>query len=198
MFLLHLIGDLHQPLHATGFETGGNDIFPVCWNRPGPCTQDLNLHSVWDSRILHKLRGLPLSLDNPEEKVAAKAWAQDLYGRFENTGVGIKRDSECADLRAGGVDCILEWTGESNALVCSHVLARGVDWILEADLAREYFQENKGIAESQIGKAGLRLAAWLNAIAEEISPGEEGTVTGTAFGKEMKKKKGNAGVVGDL
>ncbi|KAM7191964.1 S1/P1 nuclease [Naviculisporaceae sp. PSN 640] len=179
MFLLHLIGDLHQPLHATGFERGGNDVKPVCWNPrdPDQCPKDLNLHSVWDSRILHKLRGLPLSLDNPKEKTAAKEWANELFKRFdqERNGSGpsavTRVMEECADLSAG-VECILEWTRESNALVCSHVIARGVDWILKEDLAKEYFEENKEVAEEQIAKAGLRLAAWLNAIAEEVAEGE--------------------------
>lgn len=45
--LIHLIGDLHQPLHV-GLEEdrGGNDI-KVQWN-----FKDTNLHSVWDSKMI--------------------------------------------------------------------------------------------------------------------------------------------------
>jgi hypothetical protein len=46
-FLVHFIGDLHQPLHAGfGEDRGGNDI-PVVYN--GELT---NLHRYWDSTIL--------------------------------------------------------------------------------------------------------------------------------------------------
>ncbi len=56
-YLVHFIGDLHQPFHALGVEQGGNGILVSvfgsdnCGNdpaRPSPC----NLHSVWDSRLI--------------------------------------------------------------------------------------------------------------------------------------------------
>ena len=45
--LIHLIGDLHQPLHV-GLEAdkGGNDI-KLQWQ-----FKDTNLHSVWDSKMI--------------------------------------------------------------------------------------------------------------------------------------------------
>jgi len=46
-WIVHLVGDLHQPLHAGDRgDRGGNDL-PVLWE--GFRT---NLHSVWDGRIL--------------------------------------------------------------------------------------------------------------------------------------------------
>jgi len=46
-FLVHLIGDIHQPLHVgNGEDRGGNDV-KVKWFRSGR-----NLHSVWDSGII--------------------------------------------------------------------------------------------------------------------------------------------------
>jgi S1/P1 Nuclease len=56
-FIVHFIGDLHQPFHALGVGRGGNDVKvrvfgeANCGNdpaRPNPC----NLHSVWDSRLI--------------------------------------------------------------------------------------------------------------------------------------------------
>lgn len=48
LYLFHLIGDLHQPLHV-GYasDRGGNDIKLAFTNRG-----DSNLHSVWDSGII--------------------------------------------------------------------------------------------------------------------------------------------------
>jgi len=46
-FLIHLIGDLHQPLHVgRGDDKGGND-FQVRWMKQGS-----NLHRVWDSGLI--------------------------------------------------------------------------------------------------------------------------------------------------
>ena len=48
-FLIHLMGDLHQPLHA-GFahDRGGNDI-PIVFHG-----EESNLHKLWDSDLLGK------------------------------------------------------------------------------------------------------------------------------------------------
>ncbi|MGB0177651.1 MAG: S1/P1 nuclease [Owenweeksia sp.] len=46
-FLVHLVGDLHQPLHVgTGTDKGGNDV-KVKW-----FYESSNLHRVWDSEII--------------------------------------------------------------------------------------------------------------------------------------------------
>jgi hypothetical protein len=46
-FAVHIIGDLHQPLHAgDGIDRGGNDL-EVSWF--GGST---NLHSVWDTKLV--------------------------------------------------------------------------------------------------------------------------------------------------
>ncbi|KAI0634880.1 phospholipase C/P1 nuclease [Trametes polyzona] len=45
-FLVHWVGDMHQPLHMSGREKGGNGV-RVAWN--GRVT---NLHSVWDGLLI--------------------------------------------------------------------------------------------------------------------------------------------------
>lgn len=46
-FIVHIVGDVHQPLHAgNGTDRGGND-FKVLWYGV-----ETNLHSVWDTRML--------------------------------------------------------------------------------------------------------------------------------------------------
>ncbi|MDX9751307.1 MAG: S1/P1 nuclease [Flavobacteriales bacterium] len=45
--LVHLVGDLHQPLHVgNGLDKGGNDL-QVRWNKRGT-----NLHHVWDQELI--------------------------------------------------------------------------------------------------------------------------------------------------
>ena len=45
--LVHLIGDLHQPLHVGLAEDKGGNDFKVQW-----FYKDTNLHSVWDSKMI--------------------------------------------------------------------------------------------------------------------------------------------------
>ncbi|WP_209331190.1 S1/P1 nuclease [Lunatimonas salinarum] len=45
--LIHLVGDLHQPLHVgKGDDRGGNDVCVTYFN------QNSNIHRVWDSQII--------------------------------------------------------------------------------------------------------------------------------------------------
>ena len=73
-FLIHLIGDLHQPLHVgRGDDKGGND-FQVQWMKKGS-----NLHRVWDSGLIElqelSYTELAAGLRTPS-KVELRAWAQ--------------------------------------------------------------------------------------------------------------------------
>ena len=47
-FLVHLIGDLHQPMHVgNGLDRGGNDVKLKWFNAP------TNLHRIWDSDLIN-------------------------------------------------------------------------------------------------------------------------------------------------
>lgn len=46
-FVIHIIGDLHQPLHAgNGTDRGGNDVKVTYFGEPS------NLHRVWDTQMI--------------------------------------------------------------------------------------------------------------------------------------------------
>jgi hypothetical protein len=50
-FIVHIIGDLHQPLHAgRPGDRGGNDVKVTLFGEP------TNLHSVWDSGLIDSRR----------------------------------------------------------------------------------------------------------------------------------------------
>ncbi|MEA3287044.1 MAG: S1/P1 nuclease [Candidatus Marinimicrobia bacterium] len=50
-FVVHIVGDLHQPLHVgNGTDRGGNDI-KVTWFR-----EETNLHRVWDSQMIDHMQ----------------------------------------------------------------------------------------------------------------------------------------------
>ena len=179
-FILHFVGDIHQPLHTEDLARGGNDI-PVQFE--GHRTQRTNLHSVWDSSIARKLNGLSFDAHAVEEKPAAVKWAAQLAERVklsssltasEDSELGLSLADECTDL-ADPNRCGIEWATESNALVCKYVLAPGLAWVKENDLGRgEYYEGAAPVVELQIARAGVRLAAWVNAIAAVISTDVQG------------------------
>jgi len=48
-FIVHIIGDMHQPLHAGGgADRGGNAVSVTWFGKPS------NLHSVWDSGLIEQ------------------------------------------------------------------------------------------------------------------------------------------------
>ncbi|KAH0438518.1 S1/P1 Nuclease [Colletotrichum camelliae] len=169
MFVIHFLGDIHQPLHATGLLRGGNDIRPVCWRRQpsnGHCTGPMSLHSVWDTQIPHRIRGLPAHLSIPQQKAAAASWAADLFSRHAAAGVNATA-GQCVDLATG--KCALGWATESNAFVCSHVLKPGLQWLKANDLSEGYYDQTWEVVDEVIGRAGVRLGAWLNAVAAKLA-----------------------------
>jgi hypothetical protein len=81
--LIHLIGDIHQPLHVGGRDDqGGNDV-KVKWFK-----SDSNLHKVWDSEMIDDTKlsytELGQSLNQPSEgelslwqKSSVRNWANE-------------------------------------------------------------------------------------------------------------------------
>ncbi len=70
--LIHLIGDIHQPLHVGGGNDRGGNGVKVTWFRA-----DSNLHRVWDSDMIDDTRlsftELAESLNKPDA-VQVKKW----------------------------------------------------------------------------------------------------------------------------
>jgi len=57
-FLVHLVGDIHQPLHdATDQDRGGNCLAVVFATKAGPMSQPSELHATWDRGILEDRLG---------------------------------------------------------------------------------------------------------------------------------------------
>ncbi len=155
---MHLIGDLHQPLHVEDLARGGNEIH-VCFRKA--CSGN-NLHSVWDKYIPHKIVGIPTTATNEQEKIAAADWAEKLFSLNEETGISAQR--ECSDV-SKAASCSLGWAKESNTWICKYVLKEGVEWLENNDLSLEYYDGAVPVVEELIGKGGARLGAWLNALA---------------------------------
>lgn len=109
-FVVHFIGDMHQPLHTENVERGGNGI-PVLFDG-----KHLNLHHVWDTSIAEKLVGGVRR--KPYEE--AKRWAEELTkeineGKYASDKIGWLRSANLSDPRATA----MAWATECNAYVCT-------------------------------------------------------------------------------
>lgn len=71
---------------------------------------------------------------------------------------------ECTDVQ-DAAGCALAWANEANSYICSYVLKDDVEGVEGRNLATDYYEGAVPIVDYLIGKAGVRLAGWLNALA---------------------------------
>src|SRR5271166_1201324 len=163
-FLIHFVGDIHQPLHAANdADKGGNCIRAEAYPRAE------NLHDAWDNAIV---RGLEDRLDSGRPETTAR--------RLEQTYAGEK----ALDVWVPGhVDDIAL---ESNQIARTDIYAalqlpiepcESPDVLCrthpEVDLSSTYMDQSGVIAGHQLAKAGFRLASLLNEIwTQPIGPND--------------------------
>lgn len=147
-FLVHFIGDLHQPFHALGVERGGNGIrvsafgSPTCSyddGTPYPC----NLHGVWDTELIaHRRLSDRQYVAELERQITQRGW----------------------DVREAGSPA--QWAMESHALATAALLPAG------GTIDEAYFRAQIAVVEERLTLGGLRLAAWLNRSLANARPGQ--------------------------
>ena len=92
-FIIHLVGDIHQPLHATARETdahpkgdrGGNDFAILSTEERGP----RNLHSLWDGGA-----GLFPSFPRDQVKGVADAEGRALMATLPRSGFPMESEED--------------------------------------------------------------------------------------------------------
>ena len=140
-YLIHFIGDLHQPFHALGVSRGGNDIqigaFGVtnCSTDPArvsPC----NLHGMWDSGLIgHRALDESQYLAARERQIAAMGWDP----ARQQTGPA-------------------QWAEESFRVAKPALVAPNTN------IDQRYYDTHIATVDRRLAHAGLRLAAVLNSI----------------------------------
>ncbi len=149
-FLVHFVGDLHQPLHAGFAEDRGGNSIPVLYRG-----EWLNLHRYWDIEIL----------DPHRERFDAAGLAAILHHRFS--------DAERAEW-AAEFD-VRVWVVEARAYLFNGLYPmprsdHGADEEGPTMVLDESYREVwLPVAERQLARAGARLAAGLNAMFESGS-----------------------------
>jgi hypothetical protein len=135
-FIVHLVGDLHMPLHVgDNGDRGGNDT-QVRFFKTGT-----NMHALWDRLLIEN-----------RSKDEAK-WLAELV----DLGTGEER----AEWSKGAVE---DWATESLRAAKIAYAVPGTDRLVERGekLGGEYFQANIDVVRERLAKGGVRLARVLN------------------------------------
>ncbi len=132
-FVVHFVGDVHQPLHASDDgDRGGNDIKVEFLGRR------TNLHAVWDTGIL------ALAVQGDERAYALR----------------LEHSITPADLARWRGGSPIDWANESHGIAVRVIY--GELQHAPGPLPESYEQAALPIVNEQLEKAGVRLAATLN------------------------------------
>ena len=132
-WIVHFVGDVHQPLHAIDEARGGNDIKLPVFGSPKCGDYDCNLHWTWDTLLLEHT-----------------GYSEEEYVGRLNELIEQKH----LDKRAGGTP--VDWANES------HLQARHIVDSKPATVDEAYYQANIELVNEKLALAGLRLARLLN------------------------------------
>jgi|SRR5579859_2640352 len=136
-FLIHFVGDLHQPLHcADNHDRGGNDV------RVAVGARQTNLHAVWDTDVITSMGEEPdavaSTLDAQITPEQAKAWSLGSPADWGN---------ETFEIAKRAIYAAIPGEGGTRAPIV---------------LPTDYAARERVLAATQLEKAGVRLAALLN------------------------------------
>ena len=141
-FVVHLVGDLHQPLHVGKCcDRGGNEVKVTWFGKP------TNLHAVWDSALVD------------DEQLSFTELAAKLERHTSNDDVIAWWDINPRD-----------WISESAQLRETLYPAPSNDPKKLPELSYAYVYRFTPVMEQRLKQAGVRLAAYLNDIFAKPQP----------------------------
>lgn len=169
--LVHFVGDVHQPLHATDrHDRGGNGVLiaGVSFSDLYPGTV-ANLHAFWDKAF---------RFDSGGDKIV-EAWrCPPVAGRPKAPGDGVIA-KEAAKIASKYPEASFpelatnttaeSWARESHVLGCKFAYPPGAEPSdhQAVSLTPEYAHTSREIAEKRVALAGYRLARVLNQLFEK-------------------------------
>jgi nuclease S1 len=138
-FFVHLVQDLHQPMHVADRNDRGGNSLQLRYGR----YENTNLHQVWDSGLFSQ------GFRNENELL------RDLDA--------LARESRARDWLGGSIE---DWANESLELGRRAYLVPGTNFTLRSGdaIGREYEKINLPLAVERLARSGVRLAALLNEI----------------------------------
>jgi hypothetical protein len=147
-FLLHLVGDLHQPLHASNHDDQGGNLVAV----RGPKLKRSTLHRFWDTQLVQRL-------DRNSETLARRLIARTSAAQYKQWQRGdpaswvLEAHALAKDVVYGQLPQPTP-TGEQDSLQSR---PQAVTYRLSAN----YIANAETVVATQLIKAGIRLATQL-------------------------------------
>lgn len=163
-YVIHLVGDIHQPLHAEdNDDQGGNCTSFQVFKDERPS----NLHSIWDSRLIQR------SLD--DKSITVREYAGALDSRFT---------ARFGAMSSAKADDPVTWSWGSHAFALSAAygnlqpaipvekpdpqltcqMERDKVTALHISIDDVYYEKAIAVIEEQLATAGYRLAYLLNSL----------------------------------
>jgi len=155
-FLVHYVGDVHQPLHVGyGDDEGGNTISVTFFG------EDSNLHKVWDDNMIWRWEGnndwswgaeqLETLMQSPNETALIKQYLSDMNPIDWATESFHYVMTTCYNYTGGSNET---FPGDYSPLSAQQTPALG----------EYYYNHNLPIVMQRLIAAGVRLASLLNTI----------------------------------
>lgn len=170
-FIIHFIGDIHQPLHTGRVEDNGGNKIDVKW-----LGFDLSLHQVWDSQIIALGHKNLFAKGSKTEQV--KAYADLLEAKFKASNMPDENKLKYDD-----------WLNES-------LVPRPDAYKYKDEDARKYTARFIDVVDLRVYLAGVRIAYTMN----RLFPGYDGISAPTAAGQVKQDNFRNqvVAITGDL
>jgi len=152
-FIVHLVGDLHQPLHVGKCcDKGGNDVKVAWFGKP------TNLHAAWDSAIVDDEQ---LSFTELAAKLERHISSEDVVNWWDiNPRDWISESAQYREQIYANIP--------PPAKPKDRKLKKGERPL--PDLSYGYVYKFTPVMELRLSQAGVRLAAYLNDIYAEPQP----------------------------
>ena len=131
-FLIHLVGDIHQPFHDLADARGGNDIVVTLFGKQQCGDRACELHYVWDTALIR------------HTGMTRRQYADSLERMIANGKLDAGSDDPSA------------WADESFQLAKEALVSPG------AQIGQRYYLRERPVLDRQLALAGLRLARLLN------------------------------------
>lgn len=153
--LVHLVGDIHQPLHASDHDDAGGNGIAVSFSLPGSAMlRHGNLHTAWDSDFVRAafktaderkiaaqlLKALTSEQRKEWQRGSAPAWVAKSYALSRDLAYG-----GLPDFTLAGGQCPAEDYGEDGV-----------------PLSPAYVEQAVGLVPTLLSQAGVRIALLLN------------------------------------
>ena len=136
-FLIHFIGDLHQPLHCADNHDRGGNLVKIVFRG-----QQTNLHAVWDTAVVEALGGseeaVATTLASKIKQSDRESWSQGTVEAWANETWTVARRFVYGSFPGSGA---------TDAPIV---------------LPGSYANDQTAVVALQLERAGVRLAAVLN------------------------------------